>query len=294
MAFTVEDGTGIKSANAYVTVQELKDYHADRGNTVTGGAGDQQKALVKATDYLDKRFGPRFKGIRQYSSLTTARSTLSASANPADADTVTIGSVTYVILDTLTTANDVQRGANAQETLLNLLAAINGSGTEGVEYGTGTVEHPDAAAEQLTNDRVLVFARADGTPGNGLATTVSSTALSFNFAVTTGGSDDSAPQPLEFPRSSLHDRYGNLVRGIPRPLKQAVSEYALRILNGATLDPDPVFDASGRIIRRSRDKVGPIEVEAEYEPGGALQVQAHPAADNLIRDYLTPLGGVFR
>lgn len=58
MAFTVQDDSGsVADANAYVTATEFKSYHADRGNDYsTYGTGDIQKAIVRATDFLDHRF----------------------------------------------------------------------------------------------------------------------------------------------------------------------------------------------------------------------------------------------
>lgn len=71
MAFTVEDGTGQSTANAYITVQDFKDHHTDRGVEAAsdGTYSDVEIAahIVKATDYIDKRFGRRFKG-RRYTS----------------------------------------------------------------------------------------------------------------------------------------------------------------------------------------------------------------------------------
>jgi len=57
MAFSVQTDNGtVAGANAYITAQEFKDYHGDRGNSYSGGTGDIQKAIVRATDYLDQRF----------------------------------------------------------------------------------------------------------------------------------------------------------------------------------------------------------------------------------------------
>jgi hypothetical protein len=63
MAFVVEDGTGVAGANSYLSVLEADSYHADRGNTGWSG-NDQvkQQALVRATDYVEGRFGSRFSG----------------------------------------------------------------------------------------------------------------------------------------------------------------------------------------------------------------------------------------
>ena len=65
MSFTVEDGTGLSSANAYAAVAFVDDYHADRGNTKwTGTTAVKQSAIIRATDYVDKRFRTMFRGTR--------------------------------------------------------------------------------------------------------------------------------------------------------------------------------------------------------------------------------------
>ena len=295
MAFTVENGTGIRSANAYITVTEFKSYHSDRGNTLSGGSTDQQRALIQATDYIDKRFGHRFKGIRKYTELRKARATLTASANPAELDTVVIGTRTYRFTATLTNPDDVLLSANASDTLDNLLAAILLVPEDaGVRYQASTTENTEVSAESLTGDRLLIVALREGTPGNLIAVSATGTAITFNFTTLAGGSDDRMGQPLEFPRRNAYDRYGQLWRDVPLPLRQATAEYALRILNSVNLWPDTPQDASGKIVNRTRSKVGPIETETEFETGGALQIPAYPAADRLMTDLLTAPGGVFR
>lgn len=69
MAFTVQTDPPMAGANSYSTVAEFRTYHKDRGNTITFGSGDIQKALIRATDYLDTRFS--FVGDRQQSDQTT-------------------------------------------------------------------------------------------------------------------------------------------------------------------------------------------------------------------------------
>lgn len=68
MAFIVEDGTRKSDATAYMTVQQWKDHHTDRGvGSATDGTfsdGEIQGGIVNATDYIDKRFGRRFRGWR--------------------------------------------------------------------------------------------------------------------------------------------------------------------------------------------------------------------------------------
>ena len=66
MAFVVEDGSGLDTANSYVSVAEFQLHHTDRGTDVSSFTDAQiQAALIKATDYVDKRFGRRFRGFKE-------------------------------------------------------------------------------------------------------------------------------------------------------------------------------------------------------------------------------------
>lgn len=72
MAFTVEDGTGIVDANAYIAVAAADSYFTDRGTVAAWTAAttqQKQAAIIKATDYIEARFGQRFLGLK----LTTTQ-----------------------------------------------------------------------------------------------------------------------------------------------------------------------------------------------------------------------------
>lgn len=60
MAFLVQDDNGtVSGANAYADLTYVREYHADRGLDLSSpGTSDAalQVAIVKATDYLDKRW----------------------------------------------------------------------------------------------------------------------------------------------------------------------------------------------------------------------------------------------
>lgn len=63
--FTVEDGTGLADSNAYCSTAFADDYFALRGITAwTGSSTVKEQAIVKATDYIENRFGDSFKGSR--------------------------------------------------------------------------------------------------------------------------------------------------------------------------------------------------------------------------------------
>lgn len=68
--FFVQDDSGsIDNANAYITVAEFKSYHNARGNDFSGGGSAIEKAIVEATDFLDRRWA--FVGIRLTSDQST-------------------------------------------------------------------------------------------------------------------------------------------------------------------------------------------------------------------------------
>lgn len=58
MTFLVQDDAGsVAGANSYVDVDDFRDYHLDRGVDISIYADDFcERALVRATDYMDGRF----------------------------------------------------------------------------------------------------------------------------------------------------------------------------------------------------------------------------------------------
>ena len=72
MAFLVETGAVVAGANAYLSVAQYRAHHTDRGKAALSSDVGQsdvlvQAAIVKATDYIDKRFGRRLRGTRKQS-----------------------------------------------------------------------------------------------------------------------------------------------------------------------------------------------------------------------------------
>lgn len=62
MALIVEDGTGLATAESYVSVVDYKAYHVDRGNATEGSDLDIERRLRLATEYIDIRWGPGVQG----------------------------------------------------------------------------------------------------------------------------------------------------------------------------------------------------------------------------------------
>lgn len=65
MTITVEDGTGLAGADAYISVADADTYFSAINNAAWAAAStaDKEYAIVQATRYMEKRFGTRWKGI---------------------------------------------------------------------------------------------------------------------------------------------------------------------------------------------------------------------------------------
>ena len=117
-----------------------------------------------------------------------AKQTLTSNGtNVSDGDTVTINTTVYRFKKTPVQAYDVRIGSTAAESLANLKAAINLSGTMGVEYCVGTAAHTTVIATTLTATTLAVVARTIGTTANSYKTTETSSTLSWGAATMAGG-----------------------------------------------------------------------------------------------------------
>ena len=65
MTITVEDGTGLTGADAYISVEDADTYFLAIGDTTWSAADTtaKEQAIVQATRYMEKRFGNKWKGI---------------------------------------------------------------------------------------------------------------------------------------------------------------------------------------------------------------------------------------
>jgi len=67
MSIVVEDGTGLETANSYISLADADTYHSDRANTDWAAATEAERnaALIKATQWLDGRYRSRWVGYRK-------------------------------------------------------------------------------------------------------------------------------------------------------------------------------------------------------------------------------------
>lgn len=109
-------------------------------------------------------------GLRQTITLGVCPGAFTLSGNPSADDSFTIGDITYTLKASPSVAYEVDLGSDADDTIGNLVAAINASGTPGDEYAAGTLANPYVtAAADLDNDEVDLTARFAGSWVNGIA-----------------------------------------------------------------------------------------------------------------------------
>lgn len=66
MAFVLEDGTGLVNANAYASVAFMRAHWAEVGITFAQADGLLEVAIIKATRYVENRYGTRWLGRREF------------------------------------------------------------------------------------------------------------------------------------------------------------------------------------------------------------------------------------
>lgn len=132
--------------------------------------------------------------VNGYGSVFATGSITSDGTNPADGDTVTVGSITYTFRASVASgvANGVLIGANSASTILALNLAINGNGTPGSTYTVGTQACPEAwSAYPAAGQVIPLNARKGGSAGNSIAlarTAAGTPHITLSGATLTGGS----------------------------------------------------------------------------------------------------------
>ncbi len=120
-----------------------------------------------------------------------AMGTLELATNPADGDTVTIGSRTYMFQTVLTDSNGhVKIGTDTAQSLANLFAAINLGPGRGTAYASSTSLHTTVRAEAVGTTELIVQAKTAGSAGNSIATSSSIAGVWKDPTLTVGAEFD--------------------------------------------------------------------------------------------------------
>ncbi len=103
----------------------------------------------------------------------------------------------------------------------------------------------------------------------------------------------SIQQSLEFPRINARYTDGRVVIGVAPEWAQATNECAFRVLEtqpiqANTLAPDPVYEATNRILTGKREKVGPLEESVQYSSSSEAIVtwRKFPTIVGLVRELV--------
>lgn len=178
---------GTISSATPTTIPVMKDYDSDGNAITTNLIADNRLVaalakLVKAqTDAAAA--GDTITGQITASSTievvdlvnagkgTQAQGTLTTTGNFTANDEVTIGTQTYTFVASPSSAYDVDLGSDAEESIDNLVAAINGTGTPGTEYAAGTEVNTSVTAEKATAATMLVTSKTYGTSANSIVFT---------------------------------------------------------------------------------------------------------------------------
>lgn len=97
-----------------------------------------------------------------------AQGTLTIAEPVTTTDQFTIGLIQYTMITTPVAAYDIAIGADEAATKVNIVAAINASGTPGTEYFAGTLANPLVSAIAFAGDDCVLTARLAGTAGNSI------------------------------------------------------------------------------------------------------------------------------
>lgn len=273
MTLVIENGSGVLKSNSYVGLAYAQAYLIDRGRNVapwsTATRLQKEVALIKATDYIDKRFGTKFLGEPLYQEMPVpARNLLIVLALPEDGDTITFNATTYTFRTAAGGSTEITIGGSPEVCATNIVAAASDQ-TDMLFSVVGSI----IEMESVLTEEVLYV------------TSSSSPDISFESPTLVGGSSLLGHQPLCFPRT--------VFSGIPEVLKMATVEYAVRSMSDDLL-PDPVLDESGMQVRRRYEKVGPIEEEVVYQSSNGTLFKAYPAADALLKTLISDFAGVYR
>lgn len=300
MAFVVETGAGTPGANALASVAFVTNYLIERERDTEGGwiaasLEAQQAGIVKATDYISTRFGPRLKGAKLRGLIPgrEASGRMTLLGLPLNAEKLTVGQKVYRLVDVLAQENDVLIGADVAETIANFVAVLSFGGDDLTSEEHTLPNHEVFAIDE--SPALVIVALEKGDSGNAIAFASTITSSTITGAGTLSDGLDEGEQPLPFPRAGLYSRDGRAIAGVPLKVRQATAEYAVRAMS-APLSPDPTVDSRLVPVLSVSKSVGPLSTSTTYgAPGvnGTL-LKPYPAADRLLDEYLTASGGVMR
>ncbi len=235
--------------------------------------------------------------LAQAAGAVAAVGTFTLASNPSDLDEVVIGDQTYIF--DITTLNDLPNhvliGAAATNTLDNLIAAINNTGTEGTDYGTLTAQNAQVSAAAGAGDTMDVTARVAGTWGNAIITTVGEalvTGGTWGADALSGGSGNPAdtlalPDVVQDGLSFDDGDIALLQFTVPQDYEQGKDVMALRFHLRPTADSADTTDFGITTAQRITRAGAAIDATVST----ARAESAIASTDQLAREFVADLSG---
>ena len=300
MAIIVETGVGLSNANSYASVSEADTYHASKGNRLWAGIPNQDKGeWVLASTYVPGNLVTRenvfYKANRNYPSSVT-RNNIPWTFNRSQGAGEIVQHHSSLIWYLCVKAYDVPAGNTRPET----------------EPGTDTGKEWWAEYEPVASPKNPLWdVLTDCIVTKEQCLIRSSDFIDQRFGTRFRGYRATSYQALEFPRTDAVDNAGYEIRGVPRKLKNATFEYAIRAATAVGLLPDPLrntpdqnfsknkdtYKEEGRdggdikrgSIRRIKEVIGPLETETFFgwreSDRGARDLQSGMVSDISIPEY---------
>jgi hypothetical protein len=158
-------------------------------STLTVELTPSSASIVAGEEHTLTVTGPGATTGESFDLVAGFQGVLTVAATPTTTvDTVTIGTTVYRFMGTMAQAYDVQIGSDAEESIDNLVAAINLTGTAGTEYYAGTAIHPEVEALKLSASTMAIRHKAGETDA-AVATTETFTSGSSVWANATTQAD---------------------------------------------------------------------------------------------------------
>lgn len=169
--------------------QELQVRAAAIGLNSTAAKYFNDSVLEQAVIFAEKAKTPATAAVQ-------ATTTLTASGNPANLETMTLAGRTYTFVTTLdnATPNQILIGAAATNTLDNIKAAISPTQTgQGTTWSYPTTPLSEITCGAKTATTLVFTARNAGVEGNAIVTTETSSVLAFTGGTMASGVTGTGP-----------------------------------------------------------------------------------------------------
>jgi len=174
---------GIQVNNSMITIRRGANAFSFLIDDLVALAVTQEPALTYAPNITTQPANATSAATAAATGTLTSDNT-----NVTAGETVVIGGKTYTFKAALTpTEGEILIGANADATLLNLIRAINHTGTPGTDYQCSAANTQVTAASSVTSHAFTVAAINSGCAGNLIATTETSAHLTWGASTLTGG-----------------------------------------------------------------------------------------------------------